>query len=224
MPASFQNWRSSAYRLIWLWHLVWVQEKCWFKSSYADHLIRKYFVSFSLTMLFISMEITQELVSQCHSFAELTRKLGRNPHTRINHQLKTKLIQCGISFDHFTLNGVTPHDFKERVCPICQNPFIPKYRDEQVTCSYSCSNTYFARKRNDPSKYKNYRTICWYNHAKKCVVCQEDKIVAVHHMDEDKTNNDPKNLVPLCPTHHGYWHSRYRSLIQAKVDAYLNNL
>ena len=172
-------------------------------------------------MLFIGMEITQELVSQCHSFAELTRKLGRQPHSRINLQLKNKLIQCGISFDHFTRNGVVAHEFKERVCPICQTPFIPEYRDEQVTCSYSCSNTYFARKR---MVHTNYRTICWDHHTKECIICKEDKIVAVHHMDGNNKNNNPKNLVPLCPTHHGYWHSRYRPLIQPKVEAYINSI
>jgi len=170
------------------------------------------------------MEITQELVSQCYSFAELTRKLGYQPHSRINKRLRSQLISTGISFEHFTLNGTAPNVFTERTCPICQTSFTPKYDNEQVTCSYSCSNTYFARKRNSPSKYKNYRTICWHNHEKKCVVCGEDKIVAVHHMDEDTSNNDPQNLVPLCPTHHGYWHSKYRHLIQDKVNAFINGI
>ena len=170
------------------------------------------------------MEITQELVLQCHSFAELTRKLGRNPHNRITHQLRDQLTCGGISFAHFSLNGSVKHVFSERVCPICQISFIPKYDDEQITCSYSCSNTYFARKRNYPSRYKNYRTICWHHHDKKCAVCGEDKIVAVHHMDDDHTNNDPKNLVPLCPTHHVYWHSKYRSLIRDKVEAFINGI
>jgi 5-methylcytosine-specific restriction endonuclease McrA len=82
---------------------------------------------------------------------------------------------------------------------------------------------FFAKKRNKPEKYKNYRTICFKNHKKICVVCGEDKIVTVHHMDEDHQNNDPKNLVPLCPTHHHYWHSKYRELIRTKVEEYINN-
>lgn len=175
-----------------------------------------------MSVLFISMEITQELVSQCHSFAELTRKLGRSPHSRINRQLKEKLTKNKMSFGHFTLNGVVPKIFPEKTCPICKTPFTPKYENEQITCSYSCSNTYFARKRNPNPK--RYTTICWHHHEKKCVVCGENKIVAVHHMDENKKNNDPKNLVPLCPTHHGYWHSRYRNLIRDKVEKFLTNL
>lgn len=67
-----------------------------------------------------------------------------------------------------------------------------------------------------------YRSICWANHEKKCVVCGEDKIVAVHHYDENHYNDDPKNLVPLCPTHHLYVHSSYKYLVQDKIEDYLN--
>ena len=51
-------------------------------------------------------------------------------------------------------------------------------------------------------------------------MCDEDKIVAVHHMNEDHSDNRPENLVPLCPTHHAYWHSKWRYLIEDKVRAY----
>ena len=53
------------------------------------------------------------------------------------------------------------------------------------------------------------------------MVCGEDKIVTVHHMDGNHQNNDITNLVPLCPTHHQYWHSKYRNLIREKVELYL---
>jgi 5-methylcytosine-specific restriction endonuclease McrA len=69
-------------------------------------------------------------------------------------------------------------------------------------------------------KESAYRTTCFLHHEKKCVVCGEDKIIDVHHYDENKNNNSTENLIPLCPTHHRYWHSRYRSLIQKKVDHY----
>jgi len=70
-----------------------------------------------------------------------------------------------------------------------------------------------------PSHYgKNYKTICFKHHKKECVVCGEDKIVAVHHYDENHHNNDPNNLVPLCPTHHHYVHSRHKHLVIEKID------
>lgn len=70
-----------------------------------------------------------------------------------------------------------------------------------------------------PSHYgRNYRTICFAHHKKECIVCGEDKIVTVHHYDEDHSNNDPSNLIPLCPTHHQYVHSSYRHLVQEEIE------
>ena len=38
-----------------------------------------------------------------------------------------------------------------------------------------------------------------YNHL--CAICGEPR-PQLHHIDEDHTNNDPLNLLPLCPNHH----------------------
>jgi len=171
------------------------------------------------------MELTQELINTCNSFADLTRRLGKNPHNRITHRLRIELIERGIKFDHFTKNGVTPKLRKERVCPICSVPFTSEYNQEQVTCSYSCANTFFSRKENrQRNKKMSYKRICFENHGKKCIVCAEDRIVEVHHLDENHKNNNVKNLVPLCPTHHQYWHSRYRELIREKVEQFIKKL
>lgn len=47
---------------------------------------------------------------------------------------------------------------------------------------------------------------------------QRRKIVEVHHYDGDRNNNELSNLIPLCPTHHRYWHSKHRSEIKDLVD------
>ena len=70
---------------------------------------------------------------------------------------------------------------------------------------------------------KIHQQLCFKHHPHKCCVCGEEKIVAVHHYDGNHYNNDPVNLVPLCPTHHSYWHSKFRNLIQDKVDEYVKN-
>jgi 5-methylcytosine-specific restriction endonuclease McrA len=77
-----------------------------------------------------------------------------------------------------------------------------------------------------PSHYgtgQPYRAICWRHHKKECVVCGENKIVAVHHYDHNHNNNEPSNLIPLCPTHHVYAHSRYSDEVQGKIDEWRNN-
>lgn len=175
-----------------------------------------------MTILFISMDQEfSKLVVESFSITDLSRRMGYFPNAYRIKKLRAKLIETGVDFSHFSKNGHPPRQKIEKACPICGESFAIKsgHSDDQVTCSYACSNTYFARKRN--KNPKNYRTICWYHHEKKCIVCGEDKIVEVHHMDENNKNNAPKNLVPLCPTHHKYWHSRYRELIRPQVEAFL---
>lgn len=116
-------------------------------------------------------------------------------------------------------------------CERCALPFDVQEREKQhparerYFCSRACSNhrgagEEWGEKRNG---LKKYTTICFAHHERKCVVCGEDKVVAVHHMDENHHNNDPVNLVPLCPTHHHYWHSQWRDLIKETVVAYIES-
>jgi len=109
-----------------------------------------------------------------------------------------------------------------RVCEVCNSP-IKDYRKSKGTCSHSCSNKLFKHLRNKPTKYKNYATICWYYHKKECIVCKEDKIVAVHHYNKDHNDNRPENLVPLCPTHHQYVHSKYKCDVIEIINDYVKN-
>ena len=36
----------------------------------------------------------------------------------------------------------------------------------------------------------------------ECVVCKYENSIDVHHLDKNKRNNNPENLVLLCPNHH----------------------
>lgn len=85
-------------------------------------------------------------------------------------------------------------------------------------CSVSCSK---SRDKYWEKNASSYLTICWRYHKKKCIICDEDKIVAVHHYDHNHNNNDPANLIPLCPTHHHYAHSKYKELIKPKIEEYI---
>ncbi len=70
--------------------------------------------------------------------------------------------------------------------------------------------------------YKTVRQkICFQNHEKKCIVCGEENIVDVHHLDGNKYNDSPLNLIPICPTCHRYWHSRFYPLISGKIEKYV---
>ena len=81
----------------------------------------------------------------------------------------------------------------EKQCPVCDTLFITGKGSprEKMTCSYSCSNTYFRSGINNPNwKEDSYRSTCFHFHKKECVVCGENKVVEVHHLDENPKNNN----------------------------------
>lgn len=138
-------------------------------------------------------------------------------------------VKCKYCNNQFSKGNIKRHENacylnpkNLRECVVCNKP-IKDYKKSKGTCSHSCSNIHFASIRNKPENYKNYRTICFYHHDKKCIICGEDNIVEVHHYDENNKNNSPENLVPLCPTHHAYMHSRYKVKIEDEVNEYVEN-
>ena len=45
----------------------------------------------------------------------------------------------------------------------------------------------------------------------KCIICGFEKVVDLHHLDQNKNNNSKTNLLGLCPNHHKMLHDyRYR--------------
>ena len=62
-----------------------------------------------------------------------------------------------------------------------------------------------------------YRRINKEAHGTACFVCGYydnicTGIVEAHHIDRDRTNNKPENLIPLCPTCHAYINRGYKRL------------
>ena len=108
---------------------------------------------------------------------------------------------------------------RKKECPICGKSFISK----SVTCSYACANAHFRSGENHGNwKESTYKTTCFAYHKKECVVCGELNIVEVHHYDENHNNNSHENLIPLCPTHHQYFHSRFKYIVVDKITEYRN--
>lgn len=175
-----------------------------------------------------------DFIEQSNNKADLYELMGmsRKPNSRMIAPIKECFNKHGIDLD----NAFRMKIYEIRVCPVCDSSFEVRKTEAKITCSYGCSNTHFRSGINNGSHSKaladedksknsqrNYRTICFHYHDKKCVVCNEDKIVAVHHYDENHYNNNPENLIPMCPTHHQYMHSNYKSDIAHVVDDYIKN-
>lgn len=158
------------------------------------------------------------------------------------NKIKQQFVDNGIDLDDLIRKNI----YVNKVCPVCDKEYEVSIQMEKsrpkLTCSYGCANTYFRSGINNGSHAKainavktdvddsdsdtkissgSYRTICFHYHEKKCVVCSESKIVAVHHYDENHYNNVPENLIPMCPTHHQYMHSKFKDEVSGVVDDYI---
>lgn len=166
----------------------------------------------------LSKDELKKIVQESTSKTEVILKLGysKKPNGRTWKKVNNLLKDYDTS--HFNKRDIV------KICPVCDSEFNVKEGDSKVTCSYACSNTYFRSGRNNPNWNEDYyRTTCFLHHKKECVICGEDRIVEVHHLDENHSNNSPENLIPLCPTHHKYWHSRYKHLIEPEILKYIKN-
>lgn len=145
-------------------------------------------------------------------------------HSLIRQRRKgRRIFYCSLSCASTVNSGkASPRIKREtRVCPVCSTSFVIAANRLKKTCSRGCSNTFFRTGIRPTKASSHYRVICFKWHKKRCIVCGEDKIVAVHHYDHNRRNNNPENLVPLCPTHHQYVHSKFASLVKLKIETYV---
>lgn len=144
---------------------------------------------------------------------------SKNPNSRSISKVKQQIKDItGKDLDSL----FSSRFYTTKVCPVCNKEYIRYTRDIGTTCSNACANSYFRSGLNNPNaNFDNYRTICFHYHKKQCVVCAEANIVEVHHLDENNINNAPSNLIPLCPTHHKYWHSGFKYLVEPKILEYI---
>lgn len=71
---------------------------------------------------------------------------------------------------------------------------------------------------------EDYRKKCFKYHKKECIICKEHMSVDVHHFNENHEDNSILNLIPLCPTHHQYFHTKkLKYLIEPVIIEYINN-
>jgi hypothetical protein len=175
------------------------------------------------------MKLDEE-IKNCYSLSQFCRLLGFHVNGTGMRKAKKIISDNNLDISHFdgNLQSKIKYEKIKKECPVCGKLFETQRRGdsrEKTTCSHSCSNSYFrSGNKNGNWKDDRYRTTCFLYHKKECVVCGEDKIVEVHHMDENRNNNNPMNLIPLCPTHHQYWHSRYKKEIEDKIYNYIKKL
>lgn len=176
-------------------------------------------------------ENVEKLLVECKTMSEFASKLGYNTNGYGLKKARDLIETLGLTYDHFDYGASKKrlYDLIEKICPVCTNKFTAQkgHKREKITCSKKCSNTYFRTGKNNPNYITgehSYREICFKYHEPKCVVCEEKNVIDVHHYDENRNNNEPINLIPLCPTHHRYCHSEHKHLIQGKIEEYIKGV
>ena len=169
----------------------------------------------------------EDIIKNCETLSEAIRNTLGHDNGRNRKKFLSLVEEQKINITHLRSRPL----HYERVikkCPFCDNEFetLLNHSREKTTCSHSCSNSHFRSGDNHPnwgkfSEFKNgYRRICFEQHKQECIVCGENKIVSVHHYDENHENNSIENLIPLCPTHHQYVHSRYKDEVIETINKY----
>ena len=176
-------------------------------------------------IMYVEKEVLIDLLSKSNSKSALLKYLHLSDNGRNRKHLDKLINEFKLDLSILKVNRRKDTKFINKICPVCESVFETVTGErEKKTCSYSCSTTFFRSGVNNPNwKDEAYRTTCFLYHEHKCVVCGEDKIIDVHHYDENKHNNTKENLIPLCPTHHKYWHSRYKYLVEKEVEFYRTN-
>lgn len=122
-----------------------------------------------------------------------------------------------------------------------KNPFYGKHHTEETRKKISKKNIeYFRRmgcKEDDVEYTREFRINrikAFKRFGKICNMCGSEEHIVVHHIDYNKSNNDPLNLLPLCRVCHGktnfkreYWEwylklYDYTPGIEMKVMDYFN--
>ena len=110
--------------------------------------------------------------------------------------------------------------FWKRKSITCKRCMKLKPNHAQGLCA-GCYHFVFSLERNKAHNIKKWYGLnlgVYKKITEKCVVCRFDKVVDLHHLDENHKNNDLKNLIGLCPNHHKMLHDfRYRKEIRSTL-------
>ena len=106
------------------------------------------------------------------------------------------------------------NSYIEYKCDYCKNIFKRKKSNFKETesgfhyCSKECGNRHKNQIRKEKGEWDNslnYRLKAFEKYPHECLCChwnEDERILEVHHIDENHNNNDINNLCILCPTCH----------------------
>ena len=131
--------------------------------------------------------------------------------------------KCGEQKEHqakgMCFNCYRKYSWKPKLveCKRCKRKMPMKAKGFCGGCYNFVFHLDYAKNKNY-QKYHNISPELYREITKFCAVCGFDKVVDLHHLDENRKNNSRENLVGLCPNHHKMFHDqRYRDEIISQI-------
>lgn len=110
-----------------------------------------------------------------------------------------------------TFNGCVECLYETKECAYCHQPIkrlksdLKENKSGLVYCSRECGNRHKNEQYKLIDNCSDYRRTAFENYEHKCAVCgyqEDERVLEVHHIDEDRKNNFCNNLIILCPICH----------------------
>lgn len=165
----------------------------------------------------LTQEEFQERVNQYTNNAIKVISPYINKHTKITVECNTchsQWIVSPVSFlpsatKDYSYSGCPYCKYETFKCEYCGKEFkkLKSKIKEHNFCSKICSNKYKNLKTFNFNDGGNYRRNAFTAYPHKCAICgwnKDERVLEVHHIDENRNNNQISNLVILCPICHKY--------------------
>ena len=163
--------------------------------------------------------ITQEeFLQRFNNYTNNTATLI-TPYINKRTKVRIKCNTCGYEWE-VSPSSIMYHDnYSFRECPeckyttcecdYCHQTFkrLKSAVKDHNFCSKNCGNLYKNKEKTNFINSTAYRRNAFLYNEHKCAVCgwdKDERVLEVHHIDENREHNDINNLIILCPTCHKY--------------------
>lgn len=89
-------------------------------------------------------------------------------------------------------------------------------------CSRSCANSVGGKAKVEKYGLSWYPSIARKFYVEQCAACGISDILDVHHIDENRDNSEPSNLIFLCPNDHYRLHRNQDPVIQHLINTHVS--
>lgn len=111
-------------------------------------------------------------------------------------------------------------------CKCCDKEIVVHEREKQFPlkesyfCSRKCANSVGGKAKAEKYGVTGYTAIAEKYYKRQCAVCGITDILDVHHIDENRENYHPSNLIFLCPNDHYRLHRNKDKKVKEIIEGH----